>query len=179
MKTCTKCSKEKPINEFSTYKKRNGTHGYRGQCKSCDSKYKNEHYVRNKAVYIQRSKNQRLSDPEKAREYDRAYHKKHREKRNAQARAYSKTPEGRKASSRAYNKYRATEDGRYKERARNKLNKAVQSGKITKPTKCSLCGTRAEVEGHHEDYNKPLDVVWLCKECHENTHHLNEGHKSI
>ena len=37
---------------------------------------------------------------------------------------------------------------------------------------------KTAVEAHHKDYNKPLEITWLCKKCHENTHHLNEGQTS-
>ena len=49
------------------------------------------------------------------------------------------------------------------------LNNAVRSGKL-KRMPCVVCG-KEKVEGHHEDYSKPLDVIWLCKK-----HHL-EAHK--
>lgn len=38
------------------------------------------------------------------------------------------------------------------------------------PLPCEVCG-KEKVEGHHEDYSKPLDIIWLCKK-----HHL-EAHK--
>ena len=34
---------------------------------------------------------------------------------------------------------------------------------------CADCGTDW-VEMHHEDYGKPLDVVWLCRGCHLGRH---------
>ena len=40
------------------------------------------------------------------------------------------------------------------------------------------CGRSTQLEAHHKDYNKPLDVDWICKNCHENRHHLNEGSTS-
>jgi hypothetical protein len=33
------------------------------------------------------------------------------------------------------------------------------------PEPCILCG-RTDVDGHHEDYSKPLDVIWLCRRHH-------------
>jgi hypothetical protein len=44
---------------------------------------------------------------------------------------------------------------------------AVSVGKIAKRDSCSRCGvTDMPLEMHHEDYSKPLEVVWLCDACH-------------
>jgi hypothetical protein len=52
--------------------------------------------------------------------------------------------------------------------------KALESGKlIRKP--CEKCGN-TKVEMHHEDYDKPLEVNWLCRECHLDLH--NERNRS-
>jgi hypothetical protein len=38
-----------------------------------------------------------------------------------------------------------------------------------KPQPCEDCG-RSNVEKHHADYSKPLDVTWLCRTCHLRRH---------
>lgn len=36
-----------------------------------------------------------------------------------------------------------------------------------KPLNCTDCGKEtSDLERHHEDYTKPLEVVWLCSPCH-------------
>lgn len=87
----------------------------------------------------------------------------------------------RKCNTTRLKKYRATKTGaknsakavyksivKYpeKQKARLKLGIAVKCGKVKKPKGCSLCCSKIRVEGHHEDYTKPLDVVWLCRSCH-------------
>jgi hypothetical protein len=57
-----------------------------------------------------------------------------------------------------------------KNAARQKLNSAVKSGKLVRPASCSVCGASGgRIDGHHHDYTKPLDVVWLCTLCHGRT----------
>ena len=43
-----------------------------------------------------------------------------------------------------------------------------QRGKLT-PEPCVECG-EAEVQMHHPDYARPLEVVWLCEPCHARKH---------
>lgn len=52
--------------------------------------------------------------------------------------------------------------------ARSYLHVYVKRGKVNK-TPCEVCG-KNEVEGHHQDYNKPLEVRWLCKFHHLRLH---------
>ena len=56
-----------------------------------------------------------------------------------------------------------------KTRANTALNRAVRQGRITKKP-CEVCGTTTGIEGHHEDYSKPLDVRWLCRKHHKEAH---------
>jgi hypothetical protein len=55
-------------------------------------------------------------------------------------------------------------------RARTDLRMAVTAGEIVRPSICSRCGVTCTPHGHHEDYSKPLDVVWLCSKCHMKEH---------
>ncbi len=34
---------------------------------------------------------------------------------------------------------------------------------------CSRCGN-LKAEKHHPDYDKPLEIIWLCFECHQREH---------
>jgi ribosomal protein S27AE len=47
---------------------------------------------------------------------------------------------------------------------------ALRRGKIIPPDACSRCGKIGAVDGHHNDYSKPLDVIWLCRRCHIHEH---------
>lgn len=56
-------------------------------------------------------------------------------------------------------------------KAHKKVQKAVASGKLKKQP-CEVCGERMS-QGHHCDYDKPLDVMWLCQVHHSEWHRIN------
>jgi ribosomal protein S27AE len=47
---------------------------------------------------------------------------------------------------------------------------AIEKGIIVPETKCSICSSEKNIEGHHDDYSKPLQVRWLCHKCHYEWH---------
>lgn len=57
-----------------------------------------------------------------------------------------------------------------KDRVRNRFLRRVQRGKIMRPTSCEKCKKECVPDGHHYDYSKPFDVLWLCRECHGKEH---------
>lgn len=48
------------------------------------------------------------------------------------------------------------------------VNQAIKKGTL-KRLPCGICGD-PKSHGHHEDYNKPLDVKWLCSKHHRLEH---------
>lgn len=53
-----------------------------------------------------------------------------------------------------------------KARAWNAVQRAVKSGRLTRPDSCGRCGAKCRPEASHDDYARPLDVEWLCRTCH-------------
>lgn len=85
---------------------------------------------------------------------------------------------------RAYDLKRAKEPERYK--AAKQINaewrkadkrrsichgavaKAIKNGTLTRQP-CIRCGDKKSL-AHHEDYDFPLKVMWLCQPCHKKRH---------
>jgi len=58
---------------------------------------------------------------------------------------------------------------RERQRARQLAHAAIKKGRI-KRQPCVICGTTNRVVAHHEDYSKPYEVQWLCKNHHGRAH---------
>lgn len=48
--------------------------------------------------------------------------------------------------------------------------KALRSRRLV-PRACQNCLSPENIHAHHEDYEKPLEVLWLCASCHKRLHH--------
>lgn len=81
--------------------------------------------------------------------------------------AYRQTTNGRKKTNEAV--YRSIKKYPHKQKARLAVRYALRCGKLEK-SDCK-CGSH-DVEAHHDDYTKPLEVLWLCRSCHSQTHKM-------
>lgn len=65
-------------------------------------------------------------------------------------------------------KYQAQYRDRWpeKHRAKQAVNNAIRDGRLVRPKHCQECGATGKIHGHHPDYSKPLEVMWLCVQCH-------------
>jgi len=68
----------------------------------------------------------------------------------------------------ASNKWRAAH--RDVLRVQSMLRAAVRKGVVDRLDHCEICGLVCSTQGHHRDYSKPLEVVWLCPSCHRKAH---------
>jgi hypothetical protein len=93
----------------------------------------------------------RSENIEKVREYDRAR---------------GKLPERIKAGVEINRIWRAEDKRRQK--AHNMVSHAIKSGRLVREP-CCRCGNEKTV-AHHEDYDQPLVVMWLCQPCHKQRH---------
>ncbi len=87
-------------------------------------------------------------------------HDKDRSKKIRQTKRYKET----------HNANRRKPEYKIKERAHTIVCKAVKNG-ILKRLPCEKCG-KQKSEAHHDDYSKPLEVIWFCHTCHME-HHRN------
>ena len=74
-----------------------------------------------------------------------------------------------------YERYKQThgDDLRKRWRAAFVVKAAIRDGRLAKPSQCNGCGHSfplPKIQAHHEDYSKPLVVIWLCHRCHTARH---------
>lgn len=101
---------------------------------------------------------------------DRAYHAARREARKLAGLSVSGTRPT-NAYKRAYEAdYRKRPDVRAKIKARSKVLSALRVGRLQK-LNCQVCDA-PNAEAHHDDYSRPLDVIWLCKLHHQERHQM-------
>lgn len=77
-----------------------------------------------------------------------------------------------------YKQIVAPSGAKVKKAARHAVERAIKTGRLVRPSHCSVCRAEAYTHGHHDDYLKALEVRWLCKPCHEEHHRgdKNERH---
>lgn len=52
------------------------------------------------------------------------------------------------------------------------VQRALNAGEIAK-LPCEVCGDET-VDAHHDQYDEPLNVRWLCRRHHTRLHHYGE-----
>jgi hypothetical protein len=142
MKTCSKCGAEKPATD-EFFRHEKRAHG--PQLRAQCRRCDVADQLRRDAT--------RVIDPKARAQWTRHYYEAHPEMM-AEKRA----------------RYRDAHPDR--NRAVSSLGSAVRRGKVSKPIHCERCGSDRPLQGHHEDYTRPLDVEWLCSSCHVR-HHIH------
>lgn len=60
-----------------------------------------------------------------------------------------------------------------KVRAHGLINQRIKRGRLQRPDKCDDCGKPCKPDAHHESYQNPDQVEWLCRSCHMKRHHAS------
>jgi hypothetical protein len=190
MKKCIKCGEVRPLLEFNLddhYKD-----GHRGDCKLCQAIYARAHYQRyppNPVTIPESGKVCRGCGNAKpaegfyrdGRNRDGLKHKcrlcmakiewsksDDQRRRIAELERFRRQHDPEYAKRQNDSNRASVKKHRDKANARAKMKHAIKRGRLVR-LPCEVCGD-AKSHGHHEDYAKPLDVVWLCQKHHMERH---------
>lgn len=141
MKKCFKCNQILDLSQF--YKHSRMSDGHLNKCKSCTK------------IDVENRRNEKLKDID----WVLSERKRHREK----SKRYREL--GRISKNNAGKKW--TLNNPEKKRAHLLVKRALKSGKLHRHP-CFVCGNKAQA--HHDDYSKPLDVIWVCPKHHGELH---------
>lgn len=153
MKVCKDCGTQKPLTEY--YKHSGMLDGYLNKCIECVKA---------------RVKKHRSINIETIKEFDK---KRGMLPHRVQARkAYLQTEQGKAAKKRAHDTYK--EKYPMKHAAHILFRNAVRDKMVEVKDSCEECNSKLNLQGHHDDYTKPLEVRWLCVKCHNLWHKTNK-----
>jgi|WetSurMetagenome_2_1015567.scaffolds.fasta_scaffold448103_1 hypothetical protein len=178
MKICTGCKEEKNLDEFGKDKK--GLLGRNQKCKAC-CKARAKLTVHSQEAI------------EKRKKYRSEWQKKKRPLLNARLREryVNNIETEREKAKERQKKYMASEKGRLKHNetkklyekknpekisAQRKVRNEIKRGRMIRPEICEICKKTGNIAAHHEDYNKPLEVIWMCEYCHLYHHQRSRFH---
>ncbi|RKZ99055.1 MAG: hypothetical protein DRQ46_00065 [Gammaproteobacteria bacterium] len=168
MKKCRTCGKKLPLSEY--YKHSEMLDGHLNICKECTKNRITKH---------------RENNIDRIREYDRKRglleHRKSANRKRSVNYNKLETTRARHRKCIARNKDKMAMSAisyrkKYPEKyiAKIKTGNAMRNGKLIKQP-CVKCGSTENINAHHEDYSKPLEIIWLCRFHHGERHReINE-----
>lgn len=177
MKKCKKCGIDKDESEF--FKKREKW--LQGTCKECKKKRVQELIGLDPESHREkeRLRSEKRRQTQEWKEWRKDHQKRNRTSINKKAiETYHEKKsldtqriwkEKNKKKLRKYQKDHR-EKFPFKLVARRYVRTAITQGILVRPDKCSGCLKECKAEAHHEDYTKPLEVIWLCRSCHGKVH---------
>jgi len=194
-KICRACKLEKSVLDFYPDKSRKD--GFNSRCKECVKLEKRTEYWKDPEASRIRNKQYREDHLDIYKEYEKRRYARDGEKRRAKNKEWrdvnlesvqASNKEWKEAHPNYGKEYYANNKEKYAEwekRRRQKRHylanaavyRSIQRGEIVRKP-CESCGTSKRVEAHHEDYNKPLEVIWLCLSCHKKLHGAKKRGKS-
>lgn len=121
------------------------------------SERRHKYYIEHKESQLDYSKKYREENRDKFNKYSKNWRERNYDKWIGSQKEYQK-------------KY--IENNKEVANAHTKTHNAIARGVIAKQA-CEICGAE-EAEAHHNDYNKPLEVRWLCKRHHAEWHRNNK-----
>jgi hypothetical protein len=122
--------------------------------------YLHQYYLRNKRESLKKQKLWKKRNKDKIGNSQRKYRLNNREELNKKARIYMKE-----------NRDKVNKNNQLPKKKHPKKHKArYLSKRILVKKSCGICNSKDNLQKHHWDYNKPLMVNTLCKECHNIQH---------
>jgi hypothetical protein len=145
---CSRCKEYKPASCFQVCSRRSNKRLLNSNCKKCKYEYEKSPAGRAAKLRYQSSKKYLIT----RKEY------------------YNKSESNRKLQARTAKRLSLIYPEIFK--ARGAIHWRIQHGTIVRPVTCSMQNDRCNgpIEAHHHDYNKPLDVVWVCRHHHRKIH---------
>jgi hypothetical protein len=152
VKICSRCGQKKPLSEFN--RRSSSPDGHRPECRDCQHKDYRRYYHEGGG-----------------RENAARYYFENKAQLQVRWREYARTRRGkaailRAARNRGYDPVKAA--------AYRAVHRAIANGILTRPIECDLCGAPGPTEAHHHNgYEREhhLDVIFLCRECHDIADH--------
>lgn len=167
-KVCTGCKIEKEFTEFGKYTK--AFDGLNQKCKECckarakltvhsesaiekREKYRSEWQKKKRPILNVRLRERYLRKIDESREQSKIRTRRYLQSEKGKAKHIETTRQYEKENPEKIN-------------AQRKVRRAIKSGKLIRSHFCQICKKEAKTHGHHEDYSKPLEVIWMCSVCH-------------
>ena len=148
-KICTKCGKSLSIDNFYF---RNDNQKFRNACKICTCENVRTNYQKNLPDILERMRIYHEKNKESVAKQKKEHYEKNKDKIIKRIRKYES-------------------ENKEKVMAQKKIKYYKKRKYIIPPNECQLCERKGKTEAHHPDYSKPLDIIWVCKYCHNRIHH--------
>ena len=168
-KKCSVCKKVLSLLMF--YKNRHRKDVYSDYCKECNNKMGLKYRSPKKGIETRKKYRDKYIKTDKYKEY---------------ISKYVRRKEVKERSKINMKKYLSTEKGKqYIIKRRKKQQELghkyahLQVCRKLKKLPCQVCGTTKHIHGHHEDYSKPLDVMWLCAKHHAQLHRSEKSYNRL